>query len=76
MQRGTPALACLPQPAIHGPNRNPEPLGQDALAALAPLMCRQHAPPQVHRQRHGSRASKAMLNAVPNQPFKSVSKPL
>jgi hypothetical protein len=46
-QRGAPALARLPQPAIHCPNRNPEPLGQDALAALAPLMRRQHALPQV-----------------------------
>ena len=76
MQRGTPALARLPQPAIHRANRDPEPLGQDTLAALAPLMRRQHALPQVHRQRHGSRASEAMLNAAPNQPFKPASKPL
>jgi hypothetical protein len=75
-QRRTPALAHLPQPAIHRANRNPEPLGQDALAALAPLMRGQHTLPQIHRQRHGSRTSKAMLNAASNQPFKSGSKPL
>ena len=72
--RGAPAFARLPQPAVHRAERDPEPLGQHALAALAPLVRRQHALPQVHRQRHGFGSSKARRNAAPNQPFNSPGK--
>jgi len=47
--RGAPALAGLPQPAVHRADRDPGPLGQHALAALAPLVRRQHTLPQIHR---------------------------
>jgi hypothetical protein len=46
---GAPALAGLPQPAIHRANRNPKPRRQNTLAALAPLVRRQHPFPQVRR---------------------------
>ena len=75
-QRGAAALARLPQPAVHRADRNSEPLGQHALAALAPLMGRQHALPQVYGQRHGFRTPKARPNADPNRPFNSPGNPL
>ena len=75
-QRGAAALPRLPQPVVHRANRDLEPLGQHTLAALAPLMRRQHALSQVYRQGHGSDPSKATNNALPNQPFRSPRNPL
>jgi len=48
-QRGAPALPRLPQPVIHRADRHLEPLGQDTLATLAPLMRPKYALSQVCR---------------------------
>jgi hypothetical protein len=53
-QRSAAAFAGPPQPAVHRAQRDPESLGENPPAALAPHMCRKHPLPQIRRQSHGS----------------------